>query len=152
VTRSHTSDGSSCQSAQHTGPVRRPNALGVRADVFADHVSWFGRTSDAVHRCDALPVGGDAILATALLTTPYDAQRTTMSNAEQRLREMGITLPKPRSLPRGIKVPASFVRVHDKRRLETFPADHVGTGRRRTERSRAAELRHRLQFQPEAAP
>jgi enamine deaminase RidA (YjgF/YER057c/UK114 family) len=51
-----------------------------------------------------------------------------MSKVKRRLCEMGITLPKPWSLPQGITVPASLVRVRDRRVLVTghVPIDAEG--------------------------
>ena len=51
-----------------------------------------------------------------------------MSKVERRLSEMGIRLPKPWSLPEGITVPASLVRVRDKRVLVSghVPTDAEG--------------------------
>jgi len=47
-----------------------------------------------------------------------------MSTVEQRLSEMGVVLPKPWSLPPGIKVQASLVRVHGSR---VFVSGHIPT-------------------------
>ncbi len=51
-----------------------------------------------------------------------------MPSVDQRLSEMGIVLPKPWSLPLGITVPASLVRVHGKRVLVSghVPIDAEG--------------------------
>jgi enamine deaminase RidA (YjgF/YER057c/UK114 family) len=51
-----------------------------------------------------------------------------MPNVERRLSEMGITLPKPWSLPPGITVPASLVRMRGKRVLVSghVPIDAEG--------------------------
>ncbi len=51
-----------------------------------------------------------------------------MPNVEQRLSEMGITLPKPWVLPPGITIPASLVRVRGKRVLVSghVPLDAEG--------------------------
>ena len=51
-----------------------------------------------------------------------------MPNVEQRLSEMGITLPKPWALPLGIVIPASLVRVQGKRVLVSghVPTDADG--------------------------
>ena len=51
-----------------------------------------------------------------------------MPNVEQRLAGMGITLPKPWSLPPGINVPASLVRVRGRRVLVSghVPTDAEG--------------------------
>jgi enamine deaminase RidA (YjgF/YER057c/UK114 family) len=43
--------------------------------------------------------------------------RPTMSNIDRRLAELGIPLPKPWTLPPGLTVPASLVRVRGKRVL-----------------------------------
>lgn len=51
-----------------------------------------------------------------------------MSNVEQRLSAMGLLLPRPWTLPAGIKVPASLVRVRGKRVLVSghVPVDAAG--------------------------
>lgn len=51
-----------------------------------------------------------------------------MSNVERRLSEIGLVLPKPWSLPSGITVPASLVRLHGKRILVSghVPIDAEG--------------------------
>jgi len=51
-----------------------------------------------------------------------------MPNVEQRLSEMGIVLPKPWTLPPGITIPASLVRVRGKRVLVSghVPLDAEG--------------------------
>lgn len=38
-------------------------------------------------------------------------------SAEQRLKELGITLPAPMQLPTGVRLPFAFVRVHGRRAL-----------------------------------
>ena len=52
-----------------------------------------------------------------------------MSNVEHRLAELGITLPKPWTLPPGLTVPASLVRIRGKRVLVSghVPIDADGS-------------------------
>jgi len=60
--------------------------------------------------------------------SPIYEETTVMPNVEQRLSEMGITLPKPWVLPPGIMIPASLVRVRGKRVLVSghVPLDTEG--------------------------
>jgi enamine deaminase RidA (YjgF/YER057c/UK114 family) len=50
-------------------------------------------------------------------TSPSNTGRPPMSNIDRRLAELGITLPTPWTLPPGLTVPASLVRVRGKRVL-----------------------------------